>query len=89
MLVLGAIVDQQQDGRRRDALTQQVQPGIGLAIEPVSLRLIVIDLVLDRDVVGECPLEPAANPQITDAKTETADLRRTSRPPLRILHHNS
>jgi len=37
VLVLGAIVDQQQDGCRRHTLTQQLQPGLGLAIEPVQI----------------------------------------------------
>ena len=37
VLVLRAIVDQQQDGRRRHTLAQQLQPGLGLAIEPVQV----------------------------------------------------
>ena len=49
------------------AKTASVVEGIGFAVEPVALRLIVIDLVLDRDVVERRPFEAAAQPQFLGA----------------------
>ena len=57
--------------RRKD---RSVVESIGFAVEPVALRLIVVDLVLDRDVLERRPFESAAQPKFLGAGSVVGDV---------------